>query len=150
MSTRTAIFPGSFNPFTIGHLSIVERACSLFDHVIVAIGYNEHKTATDAQTTADELKSLFADNPQVSIETYTGLTTDFAHAKGACCIVRGIRSVADFEYERNMADTNRLLSGIETVVLYAEPQLSCISSSTVRELMHNGVDVSPFLPKKKL
>lgn len=150
MPTRTAIFPGTFNPFTIGHLSIVQRACALFDHIIVALGYNEHKDSSDVHSTLNELKSLFAGNNQVSVEAYTGLTVNFARQIGACAIIRGVRNVADFEYERNMADANRLLSGIETIVLYSEPQLSCISSSMVRELIHNNVDVTPFLPNKNL
>lgn len=148
---RTAVFPGTFDPFTIGHASIVERALRLFDEVVIAIGYNEHKSSHgDIEKRVESISRLYADADNVSVETYTGLTVEFASRKGAVCIVRGVRSVGDFEYERNMAEANSMLNPeIETMVLYARPELACVSSSMVRELMHNDVDVAPFLPVPK-
>ena len=109
---RTGVFVGSFNPFTIGHYSIVKRALPLFDRLVI------------------------------------GLAIDFAKAEGAQFIVKGVRSVSDFEYEQWQADFNRKIGGIETILLYTEPELASISSSALRELQHFGVDITPYLPKK--
>ncbi|MBQ9286767.1 MAG: pantetheine-phosphate adenylyltransferase [Bacteroidaceae bacterium] len=144
---KTIIFPGSFDPFTIGHADLVSRALALFDEVIIAIGINEQKAGWQ---TADEriraLRDLYGSEQRVRVETYTGLTTDFALAVGAKAILRGVRTVKDFEYEQQMADINRRLTGIETVILFARPDLAAISSSLVRELAHFGKDITPFLP----
>ena len=144
---RTAIFPGSFDPFTIGHVSIVGRALTMFDEVIIAVGINEHKPGwltTEERVTA--LRNRYYNEPRVNVETYTGLTTDFATAIGAQAILRGIRSVQDFDYELSMADVNRQLTGIETVCLFTLPHLAAISSSVVRELAHFQHDITPYLP----
>lgn len=144
---KTAIFPGSFNPFTIGHKSIVDRALTFVDRIVVAIGYNEHKSdGCDAEERAETIRRIFAGNPAVEVAVYSGLTVNFARERGINIIVRGIRSAADFDYEQPMADVNRRISGIETVFLPAIPELSSVSSSMVRELANNGFDVAPFLP----
>ncbi len=142
-----AIFPGSFNPFTIGHKSIAERALPLFDKIIIAIGYNEHKS--DAGSINERLEAIrrtFVAEPRIEVASYSGLTVDFARRAEATFMIRGIRNVSDFDYERTLADVNRRLSGIETVFIPTLPELADISSSMVRELSHNGVDVSQFLP----
>ena len=144
---RIAIFPGSFDPFTRGHLDIVERGLDIFDRIIVAVGVNSSKQG--ASSTADRIAAItraVARMSDVDVIEYTGLTVDVAKKYGACAILRGIRSVADFEYERNLAELNRKISGIETVMLCADPALAALSSSAVRELRSLGHDVSPFLP----
>lgn len=146
---RTALFPGTFNPFTIGHQSILDRALTLFDRVVVGVGFNIAKPegGDDARRRADVIAGLYAGDPRVSAVAYSGLTVDACRAHGAQFIVRGVRNVADFEYERTLADINRRIAGIETVLLYTLPELSSVSSSMVRELEAHGVDVSRFLPK---
>ena len=142
------LFVGSFDPFTIGHDSIVRRALPLFDHIIIGVGVNERKKyMLSAEERVKRIKRLYADNPKIEVKAYSDLTIDFARREQATYIIKGVRSVKDFEYEREQADVNRLLSGVETIFLYAEPQLSSISSSMVRELQHFGRDISEFLPK---
>ena len=142
------LFVGSFDPFTIGHDSIVRRALPLFDHIIIGVGVNERKKSMlNAEERVRRIKCLYADNPKIEVKAYSDLTIDFARREQATYIIKGVRSVKDFEYEREQADVNRLLSGVETIFLYAEPQLSSISSSMVRELQHFGRDISKFLPK---
>ncbi len=147
---RTGIFVGSFNPFTIGHDSIVRRALPLFDRLVIGVvGDNVQKP--DMQPAEERMKviqDLYSSEPAVEVKTYYGLAVDFAQAEGARFIVKGVRSAKDFEYEREQADINRQITNgeVETLLLYAEPQLSSISSSMVRELRHFGVDVSPYLP----
>jgi pantetheine-phosphate adenylyltransferase len=142
------LFVGSFDPFTIGHDSIVRRALPLFDHIIIGVGVNERKKyMLDAEERVRRIKRLYADNPKIEVKAYSDLTIDFARREQATYIIKGVRSVKDFEYEREQADVNRLLSGVETIFLYAEPQLSSISSTMVRELQHFGRDISEFLPK---
>lgn len=146
---KVAIFPGSFDPFTIGHASIVERGLPLFDEIVIGVGLNESKRAlyTPSERVA-AISRLYADEPRVRVESYDDLTIDFAHRVGARFILRGLRSVKDFEYERDIASMNHRLSGIETVLLFTEPHYSSVSSSVVRELIAFGKDVSDFLPKK--
>lgn len=142
------LFVGSFDPFTIGHASIVRRALPLFDHIIIGVGVNERKKyMLSAEERVNRIKRLYADEPKIEVKAYSDLTIDFARREQATYIIKGVRSVKDFEYEREQADVNRLLSGVETIFLYAEPQLSSISSSMVRELQHFGRDISEFLPK---
>ncbi|MBR2607996.1 MAG: pantetheine-phosphate adenylyltransferase [Bacteroidaceae bacterium] len=144
---KTALFAGTFDPYTIGHHSIVKRAMAMFDKIIIAIGRNNAKASqTDAEKRVENIARIYADEPRVEVVTYEGLTADFAREQGACCLLRGVRSVKDFEYERDLADLNREISGIETLILPCEPQYAAISSSTVRELMSYGKDVSKFLP----
>lgn len=142
------LFVGSFDPFTIGHDSIVRRALPLFDHIIIGVGVNERKKyMLSAEERVGRIKRFYADEPKIEVKAYSDLTIDFARREQATYIIKGVRSVKDFEYEREQADVNRLLSGVETIFLYAEPQLSSISSTMVRELQHFGRDISEFLPK---
>lgn len=141
-----ALFPGSFRPFTRGHADIVARALALFDEVVIAVGVNVSKPLHDIEVTLEPIKKLYAGEPRVRVEAFTGLTANYASAIGAACIVRGVRSTKDYEYERDMADINRQLSGIETVILFSRPELGAISSSIVRELESYGVDTTPYLP----
>ena len=144
---RIAFFPGSFNPFTKGHASIVDRALRLFDSVVIGIGCNTAKGAeSDTGTRAEAIRQLYADEPRVRVTTFSGLAVDAARNAGACCAVKGIRSVKDFEYERDLADINRSISGLDTIILPAEPHLAMISSSMVRELQRYGKDISQYLP----
>ena len=145
----TAIFPGSFDPFTIGHDDIVRRALAIADHLVIGVGVNEHKHYS--QSTEERVKAiadLYADNPRVEVEAYSDLTIELARRVGAQFVVKGVRSVKDFEYEREQADINRLISGLETIILFAQPHLACVSSTMVRELSHFGQDTTPYLPKK--
>lgn len=147
---RTGVFVGSFNPFTIGHHSIVTRALPLFDRLVIGVvGDQVHKPgmpSVDERMAA--IKALYADEPSIEVKPYFGLAVDFAKEEGANYIIKGVRSVRDFEYEREQADINRQLSGVETVLLFSEPHMSSISSTMVRELQHFGVDVSAYLPSK--
>lgn len=144
---RKAIFPGSFDPFTIGHADIVSRGLALFDHIVIAIGVNIAKAdAPEYAKRLHTIQDLYGDNPNVSVVTYNGLTVDCARQQGAYAILRGVRSVKDYEYERNMADINRQIADIDTVLLFCSPQLAAVSSSTVRELQRFGKDITPFLP----
>lgn len=144
---KKAIFPGSFDPFTIGHDDIVQRGLALFDAIIIAVGKNSSKhemLSVEERVTA--IEQLYADNPKVSVCTYEGLTVDLAREKGAQFLLRGVRTVADFEYERNMAEANRDLAGIETIVLFTRPEYAHVSSSLVRELKSYNKDISRYLP----
>ncbi len=145
---RIALFPGSFNPFTKGHKNIVERTLqSVADTVIIAIGNNcEKKCMQTVEERVESIQRVFKGNEKVRVMAYEGLTIDFAKNVNADFIVRGVRSIKDFEYEREIADVNRKLSGIETILLYTEPEYASISSSLVRELKSYGKDVSQFLP----
>lgn len=146
MKARKALFAGSFDPFTIGHASIVERALKIFDSIVIGIGFNEHKPGEwSVEEKVEAISAYWRENPSVKVETFSGLTVDFAKAVGADALLRGVRSTLDFEYERNLADTNRALAGIETVLLYSLPELSFVSSSMVRELIHNGIDPRHFI-----
>ena len=126
---RIALFPGTFDPFTIGHESLVSRGLELVDEIIMAI------------------QELYKDEPRVRVMSYDSLTVDFAQQMNAGFILRGIRTVNDFEYEKSIADVNRKLSGIETFILFTEPEHTHISSSIVRELLRYGKDISQFVPK---
>ena len=145
---RKAIFPGTFDPFTLGHHSIVKRTLAFMDEVIIGIGYNDQKHCLlPIEKRLESIRKVYADEPRVKVLAYSGLTVDFAQEQGAEFMVRGIRSVKDFEYEESIADINRKLSGIETIFLFTEPELSAVSSSVVRELLRYGKDVSAFLPE---
>ena len=145
---RKAIFPGTFDPFTIGHYSVVKRALTFMDEVIIGIGVNDSKrTWFPVEKRLAMIQKLYADEPRIKVQAYSGLTVDFAKECGAEFIVRGIRTVRDFEYEETIADINRKLAGIETLLLFTEPELTSVSSTIVRELLQYGKDVSAFLPK---
>ena len=144
---RIAIFPGTFDPFTKGHADIVARGLEIFDRIVVAIGVNDSKVP--CQTVEERVAAisrLYDADDRVSVVAYEGLTTDFARQQQAGFILRGVRTIRDYEYERDIADVNYQLSGVETVVLFCRPQFAAISSSIVRELQHYGRDVSEFLP----
>ena len=144
---RIALFAGSFDPFTIGHKSIVDRGLQLFDGIVIAIGINTaKKTWQPLEQRIALLEKIYADDSRIKIATFSGLTVDAARRFGASFLLRGVRTVADFEYERQLADINRNLSGIESVLIYALPQLASLSSSAVRELASHGVDISPYVP----
>lgn len=145
---RIALFPGSFDPFTRGHESIVTRALPLFDEIIIAIGVNINKQAlTSMELRKQLIESVFKNEPKVKVITYTGLTADVAREHNANFFLRGVRLIQDFENEMNMAEVNREFSGIETVLLYTLPEHSHISSSIVRELVKYKRDVTAYLPK---
>lgn len=147
-NNKIAIFPGSFDPFTLGHYDIVMRGLHLFDTIIIGIGRNTSKTPTfPLEARIEAIQRVFTNEPRVQVEIYDGLTIDFAAAHQASCILRGVRSMQDFEYERNIAAANKQLAGIETVLLYTRPEYAHISSSLVRELYAYGKDISPYLPK---
>lgn len=145
---KTGVFVGSFNPFTIGHESIVRRSLTLFDKLVIGVGVNTAKEDNEGESRVGRIARLYADEPHVEVRSYTDLTVDFARREGAQFIVKGVRSVKDFEYEREQADINRRLSGLETILLFAEPGMEAVSSSLVRELQRFGRDVSEFLPKE--
>ena len=145
---RIALFPGTFDPFTLGHQSLVKRVLTCADAVVIAIGINEKKqTYYTLEQRVSAIRALYAEEPRVKVITYSGLTVDVAQQERVSFILRGVRSVIDFEYEKAIADVNRLLTGIETLLLFTEPAYAHISSSVVRELLHFGKDVSAFLPK---
>ncbi len=145
---RTAIFTGTFNPFTIGHADIVKRALVIFDRIVIGIGYNPHKAEEDnVRQRVAQIERIYKDDARVTVEAYSDMAADLARRHDACAVVKGIRSVQDFEYERSQADYNALLGdGLETVSFFARPELSTLSSSAVRTLQHFGKDVSDFLP----
>ncbi len=147
-SKRIAVFPGTFDPFTIGHLSIVERGLELLDEVVIAIGINDAKrTYFTVEQRIGMLRELFKENPRVRVMAYDCLTIDLVKQCDARFILRGIRTVNDFEYEKTIADVNRKLSGVETIILFTEPELTHISSTIVRELLRFGHNVDEFVPK---
>ena len=144
---KIAIFPGSFDPFTIGHYDIVMRGLELFDEVIIGIGRNGTKQATfPLEERLSAIQRVFEHEPRVRTILYSGLTVDFATECGARFILRGVRSVQDFEYERSMAEANKQLSGIETVLLYTRPEYAHISSTLVRDLYAHHRDIKQYLP----
>ena len=146
---KTGLFTGSFDPFTIGHQSIVARVLPLFDKIVIGVGVNERKKYMySAEVRVKEIAELYADNPKVEVRAFNDLAVDFAHREGAWFFVKGVRSVKDFEYEREQADVNRMMGGIETLLVFAEPQHASVSSSLVRELIHFGKNAEMFLPKK--
>lgn len=148
---RTGIIVGSFDPFTIGHDSIVRRALPLFDRLVIGVvGDNVHKpNMHPAEERMQAILDLYADESRIEVKTFHGLAMDFAKAENAQFIVKGVRNTSDFEYEQWQADFNRKLGGIETILLYTEPELASISSSALRELSHFGVDVSEYIPTAK-
>lgn len=145
---RTAIFPGSFDPFTIGHYDIVQRALLLFDEIVIGVGVNAQKHPLfTPEERVRAIENAFRNESRVRVMTYETLTVDFAHEVGATFMLRGVRSTIDFEYEKAFAEANKQLSGIETVLLLTEPEYEHISSSLVRDLHHYGKDITPYLPK---
>ena len=146
---RIAVFPGSFDPFTIGHEAVVKGALPLFDKIIIAVGVNTLKNSLfSAENRVRMIKTVFRDEPKVEVETFSGLTVDYCHLKGATYLLRGLRTAADFEYERAMGQMNRNLApDIETVFLLTSAEHTPINSTIVRDIIRMGGDASMFLPK---
>lgn len=143
-----AMYAGSFDPFTRGHADIVSRGLQLFDRVIIAIGVNESKRSLfSPEQRLQQIERYYASEPRVQVVTYTGLTVSFAQEHEVKFLLRGVRSSTDMEFERTLADLNRQIAGMETVLFPASQQLTHISSTVVRELLHYGGDVTSFLPE---
>ena len=148
---KTGIFVGSFDPFTIGHDSIVHRALPLFDKIVIGVGVNERKQCMQSlEERLQNISSIYKDEPKIQVKSYHDLTIDFAKREGAEYIIKGVRNIKDFEYEREQADINLKIGGIDTILFYAEPQLESVSSSMVRELAHFGKRIDEFLPKNNI
>ncbi len=145
---KIAVFPGSFDPVTLGHVDIITRGASLFDELIIAVGTNALKTYrfTAAQRVAF-LEEAFSELKNVKVTHYTGLTVDYCKTIGAHYILRGLRNPADFQFEESIAQANKKMTGIDTAFLLTAPEYSFISSSIVRDVMKNGGDYSAFVPK---
>lgn len=146
--SKVALFAGSFDPFTKGHKNIVDRSLqSIADKVIVAIGVNyKKKYMFTLEERIETIRKIYENEPRIIVDSYEGLTTDYAKAVGADFLLRGVRSIKDFEFERDIAEVNRRLTGIETVLLFTDAELACVSSSVVRELISYNKDVKEFLP----
>ncbi len=147
---KIAIFPGSFDPFTVGHESIVRRAIPLFDQIIVAIGYNSAKSGYfPLEKRKNWIIDIFKNDVSIVVDTYEGLTTNFCKLKNAKYLLRGLRTAADFEYERAIAQMNKMIeTELETVFILTAPEHSFISSTIVREVIRYGGDASKFVPKE--
>lgn len=144
------VFVGSFDPYTIGHDNILRRALPLFDKIVIGIGVNVNKqNMLSAGERVSAIAEIYADEPNVEVRQYTDLTCDFARREGASYIIKGVRSVKDFEYEREQADILRQISGVDTMLFFSEPHLQSVSSSAVRELKRFGKDITAYLPKKQ-
>ena len=144
---RNGIFVGSFDPYTIGHDSIVKRTLPLFDKIIIGVGFNNKKRyMTPVEERVARIREIYRGEAKVEVKQYDDLTVDFARRENAAFVIKGVRSVKDFEFEREQADINKQLSGIETVIFFAESGMEHVSSTMVRELMYFGKDVSRFLP----
>ena len=147
---KKALFSGTFDPFTIGHYELVKRALCFADEILIAVGVNIGKnTLYSLEDRINAIKNIFEADKRIIVASYDSLTIDFAKESGVDFILRGIRNINDFEYEKNMADINRKLSGIETVFLFSEPEYSHISSSLVRELISYKKDISNLIPNIK-
>lgn len=144
---RTALFAGTFDPFTKGHHALLKRALPMFDRIIVGIGINSTKKCMfTVEERVAAIEKAFASETRIEVKVYDTLTMDFAKEIGADVLLRGVRSIKDFEYEREIADVNLKVGGIETILLISEPEYAAISSSIVRELMTFGKDVTDLLP----
>ncbi len=145
---RIAVFPGSFDPVTLGHVSIVKRALPLFDKIIIGVGINsEKKNMFSIEQRMDWIREVFKNEPQISIESYSGLTVEFCRKSNAKFILRGLRTSADFEFERSIGQINKKLHhDIETVFLLTEPEHTPVSSSIVRDVIKNKGDISEMVP----
>ncbi len=149
MNKRIAIFPGSFDPITKGHENILRRALPLFDEIIIAIGKNSSKQSYfNVEQREAWIKQVFANEPKVKVETYSGLTIEFCKKMNAHYILRGLRTSADFEFEKSIAQNNNVMApDIETIFILPIPEYSAINSTIVRDIIRNDGDVSHFVPK---
>ena len=144
---RVALFAGTFDPFTKGHHALIKRALPLFDKIIIAIGNNsEKKCMFTIEERVAAIEKLYTEESRVEVKVYNCLTVDFAREIGATALLRGVRSIKDFEYERELADINLKLGGIDTVLLISEAEHASVSSSVVRELIKYGKNIAQFLP----
>ncbi len=146
---RTAVFPGSFDPITRGHVELVKRAVPLFDRIVVAVGVNSQKSHLfDLEQRMEWLREVFADEPRVSVDSFEGLTAHFCKRIGARYLLRGLRNASDFDYEKTISQLNEIVGeGLETIFLISQPAYSHISSTIVREIIKGGGNASPFLPE---
>lgn len=146
--SRICLFPGTFDPLTLGHVDIIDRAIPLFDKIIVGIGVNTSKAPMfSADQRREWIKQIYLNEPRVESAVYEGLTIDFCKKIDATFILRGIRYVSDFEYEKTIADANRTMDKtIETIFLTGEPKYTSVASTIVRDIIRNGGNASPFLP----
>ena len=148
---KKAVFPGSFDPLTLGHEDIIKRAIPLFHEIVIAIGVNsEKKYMFSLEERKRFIEETFKNEPKISVITYEGLTIDLCHKENAQFILRGLRNPADFEFEKAIAQTNRKLSNIETVFLLTSADTAYISSSIVRDVYRHGGDITSFVPKSVL
>jgi pantetheine-phosphate adenylyltransferase len=148
---KRAVFPGTFDPFTVGHQAFIKRALQLADEIVIAVGVNLNKKSYfSIDKRVESISELYKNEPNIKVMVYDSLTADFVKEVKADFILRGIRTVSDFEYENVIADINRKLSGIETVILFTEPEFTHINSSIVRELLQYKKDISNFVPKETL
>jgi pantetheine-phosphate adenylyltransferase len=147
---RICLFPGTFDPITLGHIDVIERSVSLFDKLVIGIGINSSKQPMfSVEQRVQWMKEIFKNEPRIDVIGYEGLTVDYCKQIEANYILRGIRYISDFEYEKAIADMNRMLApGIETIFLTCSPLYSTISSTLVRDVIRNGGDVSMFVPKE--
>jgi pantetheine-phosphate adenylyltransferase len=147
---KIAVFPGSFDPITYGHVDVVERSLPLFDEIIIAIGVNSQKQSLyTLEKRMEWIKLVFANQPKVSVDHYEGLTINYCKSRNASHIIRGIRSAADFEYEKTIAHLNAIMiPEIDTILILTKPELAPISSTIVREIIRGHGDVSKFVPKE--
>lgn len=147
---RVCLFPGTFDPITMGHVDIINRTVSLFDKLIIAVGINASKQPMfSVEQRCDWIRDIFKHEPKIEVTSYTGLTINYCKEIGAQYMMRGIRYISDFEYEKAIADMNRLLAPeVETIFLTCSPEYSTISSTIVRDVIRNGGDVSRLLPKE--
>ncbi len=146
---RKVLFAGTFDPFTIGHKSIVDRLLAMGESVVIGMGHNPDKPDMDLERRLADIREVYREEPRVEVAKYSGLTVDFARACGAVYMVRGVRNSADFEYERNLAEINLRISGVETLLMPSLPELGFVSSSMVRELQANGRDAKEFIASKQ-
>ena len=147
---RKAVFPGSFDPITRGHLNILERSLPLFDEIVVAVGVNSAKTSMYSIEQRLRCLELVTERfPNVSVQTFEGLTSAFCEKLGANWLIRGVRNGGDFEYERTIAQMTKSLNpALETVILFTDPEFAHIHSNVVREILRNGGDASAFIPSE--
>lgn len=144
---KTVLFAGSFDPFTLGHKSIADRGLEIFDRLVIGVGVNPAKQGwLPVEERLARIRRVYASDPRVEVISFTGLTVEAARSCGARFLLRGVRSVVDFEFERQLADINRNISGLESVLIYALPEYASLSSSAVRELASYGVDIAPYIP----
>ena len=145
---KRAVFPGSFDPITLGHVDIVNRSLSLFDEIIIAVGINaDKKYMFSLEDRLKHIAETFENEPKIKVRSYTGLTVDFCKKENAGFILRGLRNNSDFNYEQSIAQTNSSLSDIESVFIMCAPHLSNISSSIVRDVIRNGGDFTKMVPR---